>query len=126
MHADGFALWMLIPAVVIAYWVITNLGRVSQKEAARLLAEGAVLLDVRSAEEVEVDGVPGALNVPVAMLSSRAEAVIKNRDQVVLCFCLSGARSASAVGQLKRKGYKAFNLGGAGRARAVVAAVENP
>jgi rhodanese-related sulfurtransferase len=90
MHADGFALWILIPAVVIAYWVITNLGRVSQKEAARLLAEGAVLLDVRSAEEVEVDAVPGALNVPVAMVSSRAEAVINDRDRVVLCFCLSG------------------------------------
>lgn len=75
-----------------------------------LLARGAVVVDVRSAEEFAGGHTPGSLNLPLHLLPVLAEEQLP-RDRPLLLCCASGARSASAVQYLTRQGFEAYNLG---------------
>ena len=74
--------------------------------------EGAVLLDVREADEYANGHIPGSLNLPLSALDT-AEIVIPRRDTPVFVYCLSGARSGQALSRLQKLGYKQVeNIGG--------------
>jgi phage shock protein E len=89
-------------------------GRIDSAEARRLVAAGAVLLDVRSPEEYAERHLPGALNIPVQALAGRtAELGAPTRPVVV--YCRSGMRSARAAGLLARAGFTVHDLGGMGK-----------
>lgn len=117
MVADGVSIWLLIPAVIVVYVLLANLGRVRTADAKRMIAEGATLLDVRSPEEVQGSGIAGAINVPVQLVGPGIRETLPDPEQPILCFCLSGSRSSTAVGRLKRLGFRAYNVGGVGRMR---------
>ena len=76
------------------------------------LANGAVLVDLREADELEANGrIPGAVHVPRGMLEFRAdpsspyhEAVLDPSKRVIL-HCASGGRSALGASVLKEMGY---------------------
>ena len=70
---------------------------------------GAVLLDVREAEEFASGHIPGAVNLPL----SRISAVTFPKDTPLFIYCLRGARSRRAAAILKKKGYpQAQSIGG--------------
>jgi phage shock protein E len=77
---------------------------VSGGEARALVAEGAVLLDVRSGFEFAANGLEGAINIPVDELPARAAELDPNRPVVV--YCLSGHRSAEAGRILTGAGFE--------------------
>jgi len=83
---------------------------VDPEEAARRVAEGAVLLDVREPDEWEAGHAPEAVHIPLASLAARAGEL--DRDQPVVAVCRSGARSERAAGTLRQRGYEAMNVGG--------------
>jgi molybdopterin/thiamine biosynthesis adenylyltransferase/rhodanese-related sulfurtransferase len=58
------------------------------------LGNGAVVVDVREAEEYGIGHIPGAKHVPRTYLESRIEAAVPNRDAHVILYCASGQRSA--------------------------------
>ena len=58
------------------------------------LGNGAVIVDVREAEEFGVGHIPGAKHVPRTYLESRIEAAVPDRDAHVILYCASGQRSA--------------------------------
>jgi phage shock protein E len=68
-----------------------------------LKAQGALLLDVRSAGEFASANAPGTVNIPLNELGSRLAEVPKNAP-VVVC-CASGSRSGMARMMLKKNGY---------------------
>jgi len=78
----------------------------------RELADGAVLVDLREAEELEATGrIPGALHVPRGMLEFRADptspyhqAPLDPSKRVIL-HCASGGRSALGAAALQQMGY---------------------
>ena len=73
---------------------------------------GAVLLDVRTAEEYRDGHIDGSVNLPLDSLSSIANTV-KDKSTPLFVHCLSGGRSAQAVSYLKQMGYtNAKNIGG--------------
>lgn len=73
---------------------------------------GAVLLDVRTAEEFAQGRIPGARNIPLQSLEA-VDSVIDSKDTPLFVYCLSGARSRQAAGLLKSKGYtNVQNIGG--------------
>lgn len=73
--------------------------------AARALAErGALLLDVRSADEFACDHVAGAVNIPLGELSLRRDE-IGHRERPVVVYCRSGRRSAEAAAWLRSQGF---------------------
>jgi len=77
---------------------------VSPVEAERLLGEGAVAVDVRTAREHEEAGhLPGSMLLPLAMLSS-APAVLPDDGRPLLVYCDNGVRSRRAADLLGEAG----------------------
>ncbi|MDY3080090.1 MAG: rhodanese-like domain-containing protein [Oscillospiraceae bacterium] len=73
---------------------------------------GALLLDVRTAQEYAGGHIPGSVNIPLQELE-RAKSVIPAKDTPVFVHCLSGARSRQAAAELKHMGYSNVqNIGG--------------
>ena len=69
---------------------------------------GAILLDVREADEFCSGHIPGAINAPL----SGIEMVTLPKNSPLYVYCLRGTRSRRAVGILRRKGYNAKSIGG--------------
>jgi rhodanese-related sulfurtransferase len=93
--------------------------RISASEANDLIGQGALIVDVRDAPEVEKSGkVAGALHVSRGMLEFRADPESPyhdkqfDRSRPVIVYCASGGRSALSGKTLKDLGYKkVYNLG---------------
>jgi rhodanese-related sulfurtransferase len=84
---------------------------VGPDQAAELIRDGGVqLVDVREDHEVEAGRLAGARHVGLAGLAAQAETI--SRDEPVLFYCRTGARSAMAANAFRRAGYRAFNLSG--------------
>ena len=77
--------------------------------ARKLVAAGAILVDVRSPGEFAAGHLEGARNIPVGELSSRLGELPK--DKPIVVYCAVGARSATAAGLLAEAGYDVRNLG---------------
>lgn len=67
------------------------------------LAEGAVVIDVRTPQEFKMGHVNGSINIPVDQIDAKVNKIKKYKQPIVLC-CASGMRSASAVGMLRNAG----------------------
>lgn len=74
------------------------------EKARQLVAEGAVLLDVRTPEEFRQGHPEPALNIPVQELQRRLTEVGPPGTRVVV-YCAAGGRSAMAVQMLRAGGY---------------------
>jgi rhodanese-related sulfurtransferase len=83
---------------------------VSREEAARLLEQGAQLVDVRADHEWEAGRIPGAKHVPLAELNERSGEI--DRDRPVVLYCRGGNRSSMATEALAATGYDAAKLSG--------------
>ncbi|SCD21201.1 Rhodanese Homology Domain [Proteiniphilum saccharofermentans] len=82
-------------------------GKAELKEK---IKNGAMLLDVREVEEYKSGHARGSVNIPLFLLPTEMGRLDRNTPIVVVC--LSGARSAQAVGLLKSQGFEAYNGGG--------------
>ena len=81
----------------------SRLERIEPREAADAVAEGAVLIDVRSEVQRERDGVvPGALFFPRNVLEWRCEPAW--RDERVIVMCDEGYQSSLAAVNLQELG----------------------
>jgi rhodanese-related sulfurtransferase len=69
-----------------------------------LHAKGAIVIDVRSAEEVTQGKIPNALHVQLAD-DMAANMTTIAKDQAVVVYCRSGARSTKASAILQKAGY---------------------
>lgn len=77
---------------------------------AEMLAQGAIVLDVRSKEEFMAGHPAGAQNVPLPELDRQLLKIINQKKTVITC-CVSGRRSGIAAQQLKAAGVQAVNGG---------------
>jgi rhodanese-related sulfurtransferase len=92
-----------------------TLSRISPEEAARLLREGYVYLDVRNPDEFALGHPQGAYNVPwldpqatTRSLNPRFLEVMQARfptDQCIVVGCQTGRRSLAAAELLISEGY---------------------
>lgn len=73
--------------------------------------ESFVLLDVREPREAAISDLPGAVKIPLGTLPRSLDR-LKKEDEIVV-YCRSGARSGQAVQFLRQNGFtKARNLAG--------------
>lgn len=73
---------------------------------------GAILLDVRTAEEYRDGHIDGSVNLPLDRISF-IEDMVKDKSTPLYVHCYSGSRSGRAVSHLKQMGYtNARNIGG--------------
>jgi rhodanese-related sulfurtransferase len=76
---------------------------------------GALLLDVRNPQELAVESVPGALNIPLPQLRARLGELPKDKEIHVIC--RSAVRAYYATRILLQSGFKAKNISGGMLAR---------
>ncbi len=77
------------------------------------LPAGAVLIDVRSAEEFNTGHLAGAVNIPHTEIAEKISLVAKERSTPLYLYCRSGRRVGIAMEALKNSGYTVmYNLGG--------------
>ncbi len=112
--------WAALAAVSGA-WLLTdfirnqgNKSQLSPVEATLLInREDAVVIDVREQGEYAQGHIPSARHIPLGDLARRSAEMDKWKERPVILCCASGARSASAAGQLKKAGFeKIYNLRG--------------
>lgn len=85
-------------------------GLFKKTDYAKLLKNGAVIIDVRNPGEFSRGCIPGSENIPMGTFSGRIKE-IKSLEVPVICVCASGVRSGAAKAQLKAAGVEAYNGG---------------
>lgn len=108
--------------------------RIDGAKAQALVAQGALLLDVRDSPELDKSGrAVGSHHIPRGMLEFRADAGTQFHDpelridRPIVLHCASGGRAALAGKLLKDMGYQqVYNIGGLQDWQAAGGAVEEP
>ena len=80
-------------------------------DLARLINDGAVIIDVRSRREYQAGHIQGSRNIPLDKISSEIKK-IKELHKPVVTVCQSGARSRMARSILTSAGIETYNGGG--------------
>jgi phage shock protein E len=76
----------------------------------QMMADGAIIVDVRSAGEYSSGHIDKSLNIPLDQLGRQVEK-LKKLNKPVITVCLSGTRSGMAASELKQAGINAVNGG---------------
>jgi DMSO/TMAO reductase YedYZ molybdopterin-dependent catalytic subunit/rhodanese-related sulfurtransferase/glyoxylase-like metal-dependent hydrolase (beta-lactamase superfamily II) len=109
----GFTAWQAAELPVARPGDDRDGGRtpqVSARAAQAMVADGALLLDVREPDEWQEGHTPGAVLMPMGDVRARRHELPAGRRIVVVC--RSGGRSAAITDALCAQGYDAVNLTG--------------
>ena len=83
------------------------------KQAWPMIDQGALLIDVRTAEEFAAGHITGAINIPWQETDKLMAAIGPDLRRQVVVYCRSGNRSGKAMVVLQNKGYTGvFNATG--------------
>ena len=96
------------PRVTIAGMLPGSVPSIAPAEVAGRVAQGWVLLDVRTPAEWADGRIEGSRHLPMDQVVARLDEVA---DRVV-CVCAVGARSARVTAYLNAQGHEAVNLDG--------------
>ena len=89
--------------------------RITPEEAILMMSDDGdvVILDVRTEEEYNSGHIQNAILIPHDEIRERAEKELPDKNQVVLVYCRSGARSETAARELIDMGYtNVYDFGG--------------
>lgn len=106
LATEQFNKWLKTPMVK---WV-------DEAQFRRLLAQGAILIDVRMEDEYRRDALKGSINLPLHTLRDKLDTLRPKLKYLV--YCQSGQRAAAAAFVLEQHGFEAYALeGGLSRLR---------
>ena len=81
-------------------------------EKDKLVKDGAILIDVRTAQEYSEGHLEGSINLDVNSISVNIEKLVTDKETKIVVYCRSGNRSATAKDVLTNLGYKnVYDLG---------------
>lgn len=80
-------------------------GDITIEELNNKIAQGAILLDVRSNQEYNEGHLQGAINIPDYELRNRVQREIPKKNQLIVIYCQYGGRSRNAYSMMKNMGY---------------------
>jgi rhodanese-related sulfurtransferase len=113
---------LLVGAVALALVLVittesrlraTAFAAITAQEQVRLMNQGALVLDIRKADEFAAGHINGAKHLPSDQVLTAGENFKRFKDKPVVVYCDSGSLSASAIRQLHEQGFtKAFTLRG--------------
>lgn len=107
--------WVVIAiAVVVVGFVVWRRVR-GAAEAKQLIEAGALVVDVRSKAEFDSGHLAQAKHVPVDVVAQKEKAIEKwagGKDQPIVVYCASGARSGRARAVLSAQGFTRVVNGG--------------
>lgn len=110
---DTKLIWIITLAVAALYVTLRRItrGKTPASVVRDKIAEGAVIIDVRTPGEFAGRSYPKAKNIPLDALASRISEIPKNKP--IVLYCASGARATQAAAILARSGFKdVVNAGG--------------
>jgi rhodanese-related sulfurtransferase len=84
--------------------------QVNPAQAADLVRDGAILLDVREQDEWDAGHAPQARHLAMSEINARVDELPK--DVQLVCVCHAGGRSSRVAEALNRAGWQALNLTG--------------
>jgi phage shock protein E len=107
-HRGSLARALLLAALGcgLAVGCATTVNYADPDSLRRLVEDGTrpyTLVDVRTPAEFSRDHIPTAINIPVETISASRPG--GERDDLVIVYCSSGARSTSAARRLRALGY---------------------
>lgn len=110
---------LYVVLVVLTIWLISPVLAGGDPEAARqawpMIENGALLIDVRSAEEFADGHLDGAVNIEWDDTDALIKAIGSDKQRQVVFYCRSGNRAGKAITHLKLGGYtNIFNATGIG------------
>jgi len=114
-----FAPAIFVALVVLAIWLISPVMAAGDPEAARkawpMIESGALVIDVRSAEEFTGGHLDGAIRIDWDDTDALIKAIGSDKQRQVVFYCRSGNRASKAIAHLKLGGYtNIFNATGLG------------
>ena len=93
--------------------IMEAMASVKYSEIDGLVAQGALLYDVRTQEEFELGHIQGAVNFPLDELRARKNELPQDKNQAIYVTCQIGQRGYLAQQILKHYGYQhVYNLSG--------------
>ncbi len=84
-------------------------NRASEK-VADLLAQKALIVDVRTPDEYRFGHITESVNIPLNAIPGKVNE-LKRKNKAIITCCRSGARSGMAADQLRKAGIEAENGG---------------
>ncbi len=105
----AFIIIGLISLIYISYRVYTTVSLAKGLE--QQIANGAVILDVRTTREYEMGHIPGSINISLGEIRHRYSELDTTKTYITCCS--HGLRSVKAEQILKEKGFRHVYNGGA-------------
>ncbi len=91
--------------------LLSFLGKQEEKnDLKNLVAQGAIIVDVRTAGEFNTGHIVGSKNIPLDSIATNMSELKKSNAVIITC-CASGMRSGVAANQLNSVGIEAINGG---------------
>jgi phage shock protein E len=84
---------------------IARVNAVEPSEVDKLVADGAILLDIRDKEEHEKANIEGSINLSRGKLEMNIEGIIPELNSIIICYCNANNRGALSAATLKDMGY---------------------
>jgi len=76
----------------------------------QLIADGALVIDVRSKAEYKTGAIKKSINIPLDRVEKELKKIVDLNQTLIFC-CRSGNRSAQATRIVTSQGAKAYNGG---------------
>lgn len=89
----------------MGFWDFLKGPDINQGAARCAQDSGAVLLDVRTAQEYAAGHIPASRNMPLDQLE-QVQTQIPEKRTPLYVYCLSGSRSRQAAARLRAMGYQ--------------------
>jgi len=109
------ALGIIVMMLVYSYVgdKLAGFKTISAEEAVRVFNRDAWVLDVRTESEYKTGFIGEAENISSTEVAKRLDQIAKHKEEEVLVYCASGARSAGVAGKLAKAGFeKVYNIRG--------------
>lgn len=110
---------LYVALIILTIWLIRPVMAGGDPEMARqawpMIESGALVVDVRSAEEFAGGHLDGAIRIDWTDTDALIAAIGSDKQRQVVFYCRSGNRAGKAIAQLKIEGYtNIFNATGLG------------
>jgi peroxiredoxin family protein/rhodanese-related sulfurtransferase/TusA-related sulfurtransferase len=87
-----------------------NVKSIGMEEFCRLDFNEVTLVDLREPDEVLIDGIAGAVNIPFSKIGKEISSIPKDKPTYI--FCRTGDFSEEVTELLSERGYEAYNVAG--------------
>ena len=91
--------------LILLFLCSCNVEKKSAEKNSAALSPGAVIIDVRSAEEFQTGHVKGAINIPHTAIADKIAAAIPDQTTPLKLYCRSGRRVKLAMNELQKLNY---------------------